>query len=280
MELLELLVTLVCAVLAMLLVATALWIDRKDITRAWQELRPRARVALPFLGFLGIVLLFNAHYRITVHHISYVVGFNITPYIVAFEGEAILLVQALFGDRFDLFFSFMYIYGYVFLLVFPLLAYFVLARLDMFKSLTLAYAANYGIGLFCYMIFIAYGPRNYLVIEPIVEPLPAQFQLLTTEFNQNTNVFPSLHTSLSATVMLFAWRTKETYRHWMYMAMFIGGSVIVATMYLGIHWAIDVVAGILLAGFSYWLGIKAIDDEWFAAIDIRSRLTSIRTGFR
>lgn len=278
MDLFEILTSLVVAVSLLLGVSLAFMIDRSQLRQTRRELGHRIRSAFPFVGFLGMVLLFNAQFRTTVQDLSHIVGFRITHLIFRLEGDFILFVQSLFGQRFDLVFTVLYIYGYVFLLVFPIVAYFLLDRLDTFKSLTLAYAVNYGIGLICYLLFVAYGPRNMIVIEGVIQPLPPEFQLLTTEFNESTNVFPSLHTSLSTTVMLFAWRTREAYRTWVPIAWIIGIGVIIATMYLAIHWAIDVVAGFLLAGFAYWVGTRAIDDGWFEDVDVRGRLRSTLPG--
>ncbi len=279
MELLELLASLVVGVLAMIVVATALVVERAQISRMRGQLRQRIRRALPFFGILGIVLVFNTHTRLQAHELSWVVGLRITPWIVRLEGVApIVFVQSVFGEEFSTFFTLIYVYGYVFLLVFPLVAYFLLDRLDVFKSVTAAYAANYAIGLVCYVLFVAYGPRNRFPTE-VVEYFHPDFQLLTSEINQNTNVFPSLHTSLSATVMLFAWRTREEYPRWLAVALFFGTSVIVSTMYLAIHWLIDVLAGIGLAGVSYWIGVRAVERDWLGQLALRRRIAALRSAF-
>ena len=85
-----------------------------------------------------------------------------------------------------------------------------------------------------------------MVQSLLYDALP-RFQLLTSQINTNTNVFPSLHTSLSATVALLAVRTRDIYPRWLPVAAVLATLVALATMYLGIHWAIDVVAGLVLA---------------------------------
>lgn len=276
MELLEVLLTLVVVVVGMLVLGVALLVDYERLRITRREFRDRIRVAIPFFAILGLVLLINAQFRQTFEDISHVVGFEITPMIENFEGTSIVHLQTFLGEQFIGFFSFMYVYGYVFLLVFPILAYFVLERMNMFKSLTIAYAANYAIGLFCYILFIAYGPRNqipellYLGRQPMYEQF-SMLQLLTSEVNRPTNVFPSLHTSLSATVMLFAWRTREEYPRWLAIATFFGVSIIVSTMYLGIHWFIDVLAGLGLAALSYWIGLFVVEREFVSRLEVRQR---------
>jgi membrane-associated phospholipid phosphatase len=146
----------------------------------------------------------------------------------------------------------MYVYGYVFVLTFPLLAYFALDDMQFLRETCVAYTLNYAIGLLWYVAFIAYGPRNLMpdIVEPLLYTSWPEAKMLTTRVNTNTNVFPSLHSSLAATVLLLAYRSREHYPAWLLLAAVFSGSIVVSTMYLGIHWGIDVVAGAVLAVIS------------------------------
>jgi membrane-associated phospholipid phosphatase len=75
--------------------------------------------------------------------------------------------------------------------------------------------------------------------------------------NRNVNVFPSLHTSLSVTVAAMAYRTRDHYPLWAPVAAVLAASVVFSTMYLAIHWATDVVGGVVLAGLAYWGALRA-----------------------
>ncbi|MFC7214969.1 phosphatase PAP2 family protein [Saliphagus sp. GCM10025334] len=192
-----------------------------------------------------------------------VVGRNITPLIDRFERELfaenpVIVLQSLESDLLTSFFVFSYLYGYAFLLLFPFVAYFSLRRMDRFNSLVLAFTANYAIGLFCYVLFIAYGPRNLLALEvvPLLYESYPQARFLTNEINQNTNVFPSLHTSLSVSVFFLALATRDEYPLWVPISGVLALSVVVSTMYLGIHWFSDVLAGVVLAAVSVYIGLN------------------------
>jgi nucleoside-diphosphate-sugar epimerase len=103
------------------------------------------------------------------------------------------------------------------MLVFPIVAYFVLPSQWYLKELFIAYTVNYGGGAICYILFIAYGPRK--VIATVQEPMSDHFQEVTTvtaAVNSSANVFPSLHVSLTVTVWLLAWRTRDEYGLWIY----------------------------------------------------------------
>lgn len=268
MELLLVIATVVLVVVPLLIAGMVLLVPTQFLTETKNNFIAKALIAAPYLLGLVAILAFNGHFRSTAHNISLWLGIEITHIIVAIEGFAIVYFQEfLSGDAPIIFFTFMYVYGYVFLLVFPLIAYFVLENLDIFKSLTIAYMINYGFGLFLYTVFIAFGPRNIRpeLLEEAMYLYYPQLHLLTSAVNEFTNVFPSLHTSLSATVMIFAWHTRHIYERWVPIAMFVGASIIFSTMYLAIHWMIDVVAGIGLAAISYWVGINAVRSSWFVS---------------
>lgn len=259
MSLLTVLVTVIAVVSVMLAIGTAVCIDRQQLRDLRAEFRPRLRLAAPAIALLAVVLVINSLTRTAIQQLSWLVGFEITSLIYSIEGAFVASLQAFETPELTLYLSFIYVYGYVFLLVFPLLAYLALDDQRPLHELSLAYAANYGLGLLCYLLFIAYGPRNLDVAQQLMYDVYPQSRLLTSAVNSNTNVFPSLHTSLSVTVVLFAWRTREPYPRWLAIATVIGVSVVISTMYLGIHWGTDVVAGTVLAIVSFEIGTRGVD---------------------
>lgn len=213
------------------------------------ELRQRVRIVTPHLLLLAVVLGLNRIARRIGPEVSWIIGMNITQSIHAVEGEFVAALQSLASPPLTTYFSFMYLYGYAFLVVFPVFAYIALDDSEPLREITLAYSLNYGFGVVAYVVFIAYGPRNFIpdLVDPLLYTAYPQSQLLTREVNVNTNVFPSLHSSLSITVALLAWETRDVYRRWLPIAWPTAASVVVATMYLGIHWGIDVVGGAAMA---------------------------------
>ena len=253
-ELLGLLVRLLAAVVLMLVVAGLALIGRERLRATWHSLRSRLRVAAPYLGVLGLTLAVDKVARDVGPEVSWVIGWNVTGLIYAVEGAFVGWLQGFATPWLTAYFSLVYLPGYVFLLVFPLVAYFALPDQRAFKRTTVAYTVNYGVGLVLYVLFIAYGPRNLIpdAVDPLLYTTYPSAQLLTSEVNVNTNVFPSLHTSLSATVAVLAYRTRREYRGWFLVATPLAASVAISTMYLGIHWATDVVAGLVLGAASVW----------------------------
>jgi len=246
-------VTTLCAVGAITIVG------RRRLTELMTELRPRLRESAPYIGLLATVLAINSLLRPYAQQLSQQIGWRITGTIEAFEGSFVAGIQAYQSELLRLYFSYVYVFGYVFILVFPILAYLALATREQFKRLTVAYSSNYALGLVCYILFIAFGPRNMDVAENLLYLNNPQYQFLTSAVNNKTNAFPSLHTSLSATVAIFAYKTRSEYPAWFIVGSSLAVSIIISTMYLGIHWATDVVFGILLAGLSVYIADRYVD---------------------
>lgn len=255
MSLLTLLAELVVVVGTLIALTTFVVVGRPRLAQLCRHRRERLRDVFPSLVLLGIVLVINRVARQLAPELSWIIGFRITDLIYSLEGTFVAWVQSFATPVATTYFMYVYVYGYVYLLVFPLVAYLALENLGPLRETILAYTFNYAIGLTCYILFVAYGPRNLMpeLVESLLISGWPESALLTSEINVNTNVFPSLHTSLSVTVALLAYRTRRVYPGWLAIAVPLAGSVAVATMYLGIHWAIDVVGGTILGVVSVWL---------------------------
>jgi membrane-associated phospholipid phosphatase len=211
--------------------------------------RTASRVA-PAGAVLGGVLLVNGVVRDVGVELSWLVGVNVTARIHALEGGLVADLQSLAGPPLTAYFGFVYVFGYVFLLTFPLVLYALRGAPRPLYATLVAYGLNYGVGLVCYVLFVAYGPRNFMpeLVDSLLYTSWPGVQRLTSAVNVNTNVFPSLHASLSVTAAVLACRFRAVAPRWPPIAASLALSVAVATMYLGIHWLTDVLGGLVLAG--------------------------------
>ncbi len=242
-------------------------VGRARLRTCYTELGTRLREAGPYLVALGVLLAINSALRDSTEEFSLFVGWNITGWIETIEGDFVVFVQSFQTELLTTYFSYIYVHGYVFLLGFPLVAYVALENQRRFRELVVAYGLNYMLGTVLYVAFIAFGPRNVGLVDGLLYTTFPQFQFLTSEINNPTNVFPSLHTSLSVTAAIFAYKTREVYPAWLPLAVVLAVSVVISTMYLGIHWAIDVVAGIALAAVCVSVAERGVDaqNRWVAA---------------
>ncbi|WP_435359232.1 phosphatase PAP2 family protein [Haloarchaeobius sp. DFWS5] len=238
-------------------------LDRRSLDVARGGIRTKVRELVPYLVVLGVVLLVNRVAREAGPDLSWVIGWNVTDELYAVEGTLVATVQSIQTPWLTSYFSFIYLPGYVFLLTFPVVLYVALRDPRPLKETILSYTLNYSIGLVCYILFISYGPRNMLpdMVDPLLYSTYPDTQLLTGEVNSNSNVFPSLHASMSVTAATLAIRHRDGYPRWAWMSVFGAVSVCVATMYLGIHWATDVAAGVVLGVGSVVLAARVVDWE-------------------
>jgi len=261
MVLLETLLVLTAYVLAMLAIAVGIEVGPRQFAASVNDGKRRLLAVAPYVLPLLVVLGMRRLALTIGPELSWYLQWNVSGLIYQLEGSAIATVQSLASPMLTEYFVFIYLYGYVFLLVFPIVAYFSLEHTERLAELLAAYGLNYGIGLVCYVLFVSYGPRNVIpgLADSLLFTTYPTAQHLTAEVNLPTNVFPSLHTSLSVTVALFAWRTRREYPGWLVVASLLAGSVAVATMYLGIHWVTDVVGGFALAAVAYWGAVRVVD---------------------
>ena len=246
---LDVLASLVVVVLALHAIALVGIVGRERLAVARANVERNVRESWGVAVVLAVVLALNKVVRDVGVELSWLVGARITGGIYDIEGTFVASVQSLASAELTWFFGGMYVYGYVFLLTFPLVAYVIETNWRPLRELLVAYVVNYGVGLACYVAFVAYGPRNFMpeLVESLLYVQWPDVQLLTSRVNRNTNVFPSLHASLSATVALVAARHRSTYPRWLPVAVVSAASIAAATLYLGIHWLTDVLAGLALA---------------------------------
>ncbi|ELZ41558.1 phosphoesterase PA-phosphatase related protein [Halorubrum californiense DSM 19288] len=265
---LSVLTSVVAWVGAMLAVASLAVIGPARLRETWSGLRDRIWDARRAVALVCVVLLASAVGRPPLLDVSKLFGIQATALIYGLEGGFVAWVQATFASpALTAYFSRVYVYGYAFLLAFPPVAYLTSPRPADLRRLLVAYALNYGIGLVLYTLVFAHGPRNVMpdMVTPLLFTNQPDVILLASEVNENSNVFPSLHTSLSVTVGTFAVLTRDEYPLWTPVAVPLSLSVVVATMYLGIHWLTDVVAGFALAFGCVALAYRFVDPRDDAA---------------
>ncbi|MFC3957753.1 phosphatase PAP2 family protein [Halovivax cerinus] len=239
----------------------AVCLDRSRVRHTVGTVRPRLRDIAPYVGvaagFLLLKFLFSEH----LVRLSMWIGWDVTDDIYALEGAFVASLQSVVPEAMIEPASILYMFGFPYLLATAPILYATLPSLRRLKELLIAYLLNYVVGgMLMYTLFVAYGPRNYLdSVQGLMYDFYPETQELTAAIADNTNVFPSLHTSLSVVVLLFAWRTRKQFPRWSVLSSLVASGVVFSTMYLGIHWVIDVVAGIVLALWSVVTAERVVD---------------------
>jgi membrane-associated phospholipid phosphatase len=147
-----------------------------------------------------------------------------------------------------------YLFTYTYIWVFPAImfaVFFVLVydnREEAAQFLVAAYFSNLVFVLPFYLFF----PVNEVwVSDPHVRLLTDRISPLIMEHFRSIsaldNCFPSFHTSLALLIAMAAWRSGKT--RVALPATLASLMVIVSTLYLGIHWPLDILAGGVAAIF-------------------------------
>lgn len=113
-----------------------------------------------------------------------------------------------------------------------------------------------------YLIFPGIGPQ-YTLRHEFVRPvfnITAMLQYGVERLPRD--VFPSVHTAVSVIVLILIWRYTPS---WLYRIVFTVWtlSIVFSTVYLRLHYVIDVIGGIGLSALVTYLGPK-INDWYFA----------------
>jgi membrane-associated PAP2 superfamily phosphatase len=233
----------------------------RQLSRATNDLGDRARGIAPYLaaalGLLAVKQLTQG-YRI---RLSRALDWRITDELYAVEGEFVAALQRATPEAALEPFSAAYMLGFAVLLVAGPTVYFLGGEGGQrhLKELLVAYLLNYAVGTLCYTLFIGYGPRKYLdSVDGLMYQFYPETQELTAAVASNTNVFPSLHASLSVAVVAVAWRSRRRFPRWAGISAALAAAVVYSTMFLGIHWATDVVAGAVLGVGSAAVGARIV----------------------
>lgn len=137
-----------------------------------------------------------------------------------------------------------YVLGFPFLVFFTPFLYVWLGRTRTAVRAVCAYSVSLLLALPFYLfvpvdeVWTTGRGQNLAIFHPWVEAH-------LYAFNKVNNSFPSLHTCMSLVLAYVAWRAGP--RRFARVAAVLAGVIVFSTVYLGIHWVADVVAGTLLA---------------------------------
>ncbi|MFC2142002.1 phosphatase PAP2 family protein [Acidobacteriota bacterium] len=92
-------------------------------------------------------------------------------------------------------------------------------------------------------------PRPPRVLEP------HEFNLIGPDWGQNA--FPSGHASMVFNLVgVFILTTARKWLRWILIA--VGAFIAISRTAVGVHWPLDVVAGVLMGWLTVWLGLKLV----------------------
>ena len=227
----------------------------------------RMQTALPAVIVLSITTIvagIQAGFERPVHEW---LGWDFTQQIYQFEGDAVGRFQAavrhpaldLILVGFYTVTSFLHYFVPLFILV-------AMGRGKSALRIALTLAGIWVVGVVAYFtlpvneVWLASKEAWYAgePTEPILFQVMPQYDNPTYMNSVNNNI-PSLHTAVNVGIATALWMARE---RWLAIpSTIVAAGITTATVYLGIHWFVDVVAGILTVALVSWLVHRHIGRE-------------------
>ncbi len=209
------------------------------------------KFAIHFLAVIAI-LFFNKYELWVEKDLNFHADF--TPDIYKLEGNIVAVFQHWFENPLlTNFATFFYVVVFTALIAASLGLYAHPKSRPLFYAFCYAIIINYIIAIPFYLFFPvdevwSYNPQVRFLIPDVFPSFEHSYRALSGI----NNCFPSLHTSISATVALLALRSGN--RVWSGLALASCGIIIFSIFYLGIHWLTDTMGGLALALFAVKMG--------------------------
>ena len=133
---------------------------------------------------------------------------------------------------------------------------------EAFREVLLAFLATAFIGYTLYILVPVAGPRfelTHLYEHTFVDKWTLQMWQDQNRFDYDC--FPSLHTAIPLVVTVIAFRHMR-WLGWVLLPFVL--STVFSTLYLQMHYLIDLVAGVALVPIAVTIGMRG--DRWWAAL--------------
>ena len=210
-------------------------------------------------------------------------GLDMTPYIYAIEGDLVVLFQDAFRATWlDVFMTHFYIAGFMFI---TYASIFYVTYFDdrwMADRVALCVAWVYLLAIPFYLFFNVRVTGFYIEdMDAIAYTLNPEIEDWFRRIDAFTNCMPSLHIAVPFAIWLTFRKHDHDGRWNRFQNMTLGYIILTAfaIIYLGIHWFVDIIGGMILATFAVSLMEKTNDPVWkfFDERTINSRLATLLT---
>ncbi len=221
----------------------------------------------------GIAVLIMVAIAIKIENIIFDIrplGADVTWWFYRVEGVGhILFLQKHLSSHYIVHASSLfYVLGLTFFVSFVPLFFLLREDTENFNLFAKALAVNYMFILPGYLLLHVTVTSYYVPeVEPLMYGQP-QYLAILQLINRQSNCFPSGHTSISLTITLIALYNARLKRLAYFGILFTVLTVFVI-VYLGVHWLLDIPAGIAVGAFAYWSTSTGRMDRFFNLVTDR-----------
>jgi membrane-associated phospholipid phosphatase len=178
------------------------------------------------------------------------VNYDCTHYIEHIEGGMIAVFQNWMHPALTYLMTFAYLVVFSSIMIFTFLILAYTEQIHALKHFSLVFILDYLIAFPFYLLFPVKVTGYALSgVQPLMYELhPMIYEGITT-VDPLDNCFPSLHVALVFSALLIS-RTTDLRRYTTFLT-FAFPMIVFATLYLGVHWIADIVAGMMLSFFTF-----------------------------
>jgi len=246
--------------------------------RVWKEAprRPHFRTAVLIwlcVFLIDLVQTGMEHIRPPeVRRLTESLSKDFTSVIFQFEGNATAWLQ----DQL-MFPPLTWLLTFAYLILFPALLFgsaHAYDRLNDFRRLRMTayvYAFNYLLCLPFYIFFPVTEPwrMSPAQVLPLMDSVHPWLIDIVRPMSGLDNCFPSYHCSLTISLVLVA--CSGAPRRFARAALISGGLILLSTVYLGFHWVLDLLTGVLAGGFVYEVSRRLSQNDLPVRVPIPER---------
>ncbi|MBS3789467.1 MAG: phosphatase PAP2 family protein [Candidatus Thermoplasmatota archaeon] len=193
-------------------------------------------------------------------------GFRVTGWVYNMEGVSHIVWLQEHLDYYLLIHasSIFYVLGLSFFLSLIPVLFILRGESELLEEFSKALAVNYMFIIPAYLLIHLMVTSSYKEVEPLLYQHP-QYYAIIRATNRQVNCMPSGHISIPFTISLFAMYSAKLKRLAVFGFIFTALTVFVI-IYLGVHWLIDIPAGIAVAVIAYWVASQGKLDFIFDRI--------------
>lgn len=233
-------------ILLLFIIGFFVFIPRRNYPKNMMDLWQRSQSYVPLMALIIIIVGMQLiEINVIDSYATAFVGHDYALLIHSFEGDRVIWFSQFWIPSIVYFFIIIYFIVYIFTLWFTPFSLVFSNEKRAMKVFTYGLLFIYVIAFPFYLFFPVTNVYTfYGIVSPINTVVPSieQFFYSTTTVN---NCFPSLHVALALLITEAAWLTQR--KLYKYFTTISAVLVIIAVIYLGIHWITDVIGGGLLS---------------------------------